>query len=32
MGDDTSERESYGSHLMMAGSAENGLVGQIAYT
>ena len=32
MGDDTSERQSYGSHLMMAGSAENGLVGQIAYT
>lgn len=32
MGDDTSERDSYGSHLMMTGSAENGFVGHIAYT
>lgn len=31
-GDDTSVAENYGAHLMMAGSAENGLVGHIAYT
>jgi hypothetical protein len=32
MGDDTSQREIYGAHLMMAGSAENGLIGRIAYS
>ena len=31
-GDATSQLNNYGSHLMMAGSAENGLVGHIAYT
>lgn len=32
MGDPTSEASLYGSHLMMAGRAENGLVAHIAYT
>jgi len=32
MGDSTSQATTYGSHLMMAGSSENGLVGHIAYT
>lgn len=32
MGDPTSEAGIYGSHLMMAGRAENGLVAHIAYT
>jgi len=32
MGDDTSVVTDYGSHLMLTGSAENGLVGKIAYT
>lgn len=32
MGDDTSVATDYGSHLMLTGSAENGLVGKIAYT
>lgn len=31
MGDDQSIKTDYGSHLMLAGSAENGLVGKIAY-
>jgi hypothetical protein len=31
-GDPTSQATTYGSHLMMAGSAENGLKGHIAYT
>lgn len=31
MGDDTSVKTEYGSHLMLMGSAENGLVGKIAY-
>ncbi len=32
MGDPTSWEGEYGSHLMMAGNAENGLVSHIAYT
>ena len=32
MGDETSIATQYGSHLMLTGSAENGLVGKIAYT
>ena len=32
MGDDRSVAMDYGSHLMLAGSAENGLVGKIGYT
>lgn len=32
MGDEVSQANSYGAHLMMAGSAENGLQGRIAYT
>jgi hypothetical protein len=32
MGDQTSQAESYGAHLMLAGSAENGLVGHVAYS
>ena len=32
MGDETSVAERYGSHLLLAGSAENGLVGHVAYT
>ena len=32
MGDPTSIEDEYGSHLMMMGSAENGLVAHIAYT
>ena len=32
MGDETSVATDYGSHLMLTGSAENGLVGKIAYT
>ena len=31
MGDDNSVEQDYGSHLLLAGSAENGLVGKIAY-
>ena len=31
MGDDTSVMTNYGSHLMLAGKAENGLIGKIAY-
>ena len=32
MGDETSEEGQYGSHLMMAGSAEDGMVSHIGYT
>jgi hypothetical protein len=32
MGDEYSLEKEYGSHLMMAGSSENGLVSHIAYT
>ena len=32
MGDDDSIEQDYGSHLLMAGSSENGLVGRVAYT
>ena len=32
MGDETSVPERYGSHLLMAGSSENGLVGHVAYS
>lgn len=32
MGDPTSEAGIYGSHLMMAGLAENGMVSTVAYT
>ena len=31
-GDASSQQKSYGSHLMLAGSAENGLVAHIAYS
>lgn len=31
-GDESSQMKNYGSHLMLAGSAENGLVGHIGYT
>ena len=31
-GDPSSQQNNYGAHLMMAGSAENGLVANIAYT
>lgn len=31
MGDDTSVAKDYGSHLMIAGKASNGAIGQIAY-
>ena len=32
MGDDDSVAQDYGSHLLLAGSSENGLRGRIAYT
>jgi hypothetical protein len=32
MGDSDSYATQYGSHLLLAGSAENGLNGKIAYT
>ncbi|CAM6001508.1 unnamed protein product [Sphagnum balticum] len=31
-GDSDSQRDSYGAHLMLTGSAENGFVGHVAYT
>jgi hypothetical protein len=32
MGDPTSVEGEYGSHLMLTGSAESGLVGHVAYS